>query len=83
MSVLEGSRGSASADEALLGGSPTALDCLHAGDVLLLEGYPRSISEMLAAPHDFTLVTVVPGSRPPRTGTQMDTVRMRMGETCK
>ena len=44
------------------------------GDVLLVEVFPRCVEDMSKS--DFTLVTAVPGSKPPRTGTTMDVVRM-------
>ena len=44
------------------------------GDVLLVEVFPRCVSVM--SDSDFTLVTAVPGSRPPRAGTTMDVIRM-------
>ena len=42
------------------------------GDVLLMEVFPTSVDLILP---DFTLVTPVPGSKPPRSGTFMDEVR--------
>ena len=45
---------------------------LETGDVLLMEVFPTSVDLILP---DFTLVTPVPGSKPPRSGTFMDEVR--------
>eukprot|EP00945_MAST-04E_sp_MAST-4E-sp1_P005505 g5505.t1 len=46
---------------------------LDVGNVLLLEVFPRSF-DLISS--EFTLITAVPGSRPPRTGTAMDRIRM-------
>lgn len=67
-------------DRASTGASTTGMNhgeeeqTIHVGDVLLVEVYPRCVEVM--AQIDFTLVTEVPGSKPPRNGTCMDTVRM-------
>eukprot|EP00948_MAST-09A_sp_MAST-9A-sp1_P003828 g3828.t1 len=55
--------------------SSSSSSSIRVGDVLLVEVFPRCV-ETMSSQGDFTLVTAVPGSKPPRTGTTMDTVRM-------
>ncbi len=55
------------------GSGKTQQPLVESGDVVLMEVFPDSISRMDQG--DFTLVTTVPGSQPPRTGTTMDTFR--------
>ena len=52
---------------------PKTENLLAVGSVLLVEVFPLSFD--LISP-DFTLITAVPGSRPPRSGTTMDRLRM-------
>lgn len=58
----------------LVGGAEENNTNISVGDVLLVEVFPRCVSAMSS--QDFTLVTAVPGSRPPRSGTTMDIIRM-------
>ena len=62
--LIQGSSGSGNSGDNML---------LLSGDVLLFEIYPRCLAVMET---DFTLITAVPGSKPPRSGTCMDTIRM-------
>ena len=62
--LIQGSSGSGGTGDNML---------LLSGDVLLFEIYPRCLAVMET---DFTLITAVPGSKPPRSGTCMDTIRM-------
>ncbi len=61
------------------GGAESTASRVEVGDVLLVEVFPISLDHIAS---DFTLVTAVPGSRPPRYGSSMDRLRMYIAGTC-